>query len=144
VAGDPTAGLADLPVNQAESEAIQRGELKLEQPEGTAPAPVVDAAREARRAAFDAVVTEQQAKVQALADRLSAAVDGEARLTLQKEIEREKLAIGRRLLELQLEFAARDGDQARSERLQAALTAWDTPAPVGAPVDRPVPANTDR
>jgi hypothetical protein len=136
---DPAAGLPDVPENQAEIQAIRRGELKLVQPDGMAPAPVVDAAREARRVAFDAVMAEQDSKIQTLADRLTGAT-GEAAFAIQKDIEREKLATSRRLLEVQLQFATGDGDQARVEQIQAALEAWDAPAPVYTPVERPLPA----
>jgi hypothetical protein len=139
----PTAGIVDVPENQAEIEAIRSGQLKLVQPEGAAPVPAVDPARAERRAAFDAVIAGQDAKVQSLADRLASA-KGDEVLAIQKEIEREKLAVSRGLLELQLEFATRDGDQPRIERLQAALAEWDAPAPVGTPVDRPVPSNLGR
>ncbi len=65
-------------------------------------------------------------------------------LELQQEISREKQATQRRLLELQLDFATRDGDRARIEQATAALAAWDAPRPVLTPVDRPVPANPER
>lgn len=143
-AADPAAGLADIPENLEERAAIQSGELKLIIPEGTAPTPAVDAAREARRGALDAVLAEQDAKVQSLADRLDNATRDEDRLALAKEIEQEKLATSRRLLQLQLDFATRDGDQARIEQIQAAITAWDAPAPVYTPIERPVPATSGR
>ena len=136
---DPAAGLPDVPENQAEIESIRSGELKLLQPEGTAPVPAVDAAREARRVAFETVVAEQDAKIRTLADRLTGAT-GEAAFAIQKDIEREKLATGRRLLEVQLDLATGDGDQARVEKIQEALAAWDAPAPVYTPVERPLPA----
>lgn len=138
-AADPAVGLPDLPENRAEIEALRRGEAGFERPAGGLPAAVADTARLTRRAAFAAVVDGQDAKVRALAGRLAGATGDEA-LALQKEIEREKVATGRRLLEVQLEFAARDGDQERVRRLQEALAAWDAPAPAYAPVDRPAPA----
>jgi hypothetical protein len=139
----PNAGLADIQENQAERDAIERGELKLVVPEGTVAEPAVDAARVARRAAFDAVVNEQEARVKALADRL-ATTTGDDALTLQRQIETEKLATGRRLLELQLQFATQDGDQARVERIQAAITDWDAPKPTGTPMERTLPTNPNR
>lgn len=139
----PDAGIVDLPENRAEIEAIRNGQLKLVQPEGAAPVPAIDPARAERRAAIDAVIAGQDAKIQSLAERLASA-KGDDALVIQKEIEREKLAISRGLLELQLEFATRDGDKPRIERLQAALAEWDAPAPVGTPVDRPVPTNLGR
>lgn len=139
----PTAGLADIQENQAERDAIQRGELKLEVPEGTTAEPTIDAARVARRAAFDAVVNEQDARVKALADRLASATADEA-LTLQRQIETEKVATGRRLLELQLQFATQDGDQARIERIQSAIADWDAPKPTGTPMERTLPTNSNR
>lgn len=143
LAADPAAGLADIPENQAELAAIKAGELKLVQPEGTAPAPTVDAAREARRAAFAAVIAEQDAKIEALAARLAGA-SAESSLDIQKQIEAEKRATDRRLLEVQIELATAAGDQAATARVQAALEAFDAPAPAGQPVDRPVPANQGR
>jgi hypothetical protein len=149
LAADPAAGVADLPENRAEIDALRRGELELERPEGALPAAAADTARHARRAAYEAVVAGQYAKVRALADRLAGATGDEA-LSIQKDIEREKTATGRLLLEVQLEFATRDSDQARVQRLVSALAAWDAPAPAYAPVDRhlpaesPVSANTGR
>lgn len=140
---DPTAGLADIPENQAEIEAMRAGELKLVQPEGTTQEPAIDAAREARRAAFAAVVNERNAKVEALVAQLNGA-SGEDGVAIQKQIEAEKKAADRRLLEVQLELATAAGDQAGIENLQAALTAFDAPAPAGQPVVRPVPVNPGR
>lgn len=142
-AATPSAGLADIPENAAERAAIERGELKLEVPEGTAAEPAVDAARAARRAAFDQVLAEQDARVKVLADRLAASTGDEA-MSLQRQIETEKVAGSRRLLELQLQFASQDGDQARVERIQAAIADWDAPKPAGTPVERPVPTTTNR
>ncbi len=142
-AAAPAAGLADIPENQAEQKAVEQGLLELTTPDAAAPAPVEDAVRVARRAAFAAVLAEQEARVAALAERLTAA-DGQAALDLQRQIESEKLGAGRRLLELQLQFATSDGDQARSERLRAAIADWDAPKPVGTPIERPVPANPNR
>ncbi len=141
---DPAAGLPDLDVNRTERDALGSAWFTLESPPATAGAPAVDAARAARRAAFDAVLADQQARVSALADRLAAATGEAARLELQQEISREKQATQRRLLELQLDFATRDGDRARIEQATAALAAWDAPRPVPTPVDRPVPANPER
>ncbi len=143
----PAVGLADLPENQAESAAVAAGELKLarpDQPAGTAAgAPAVEAARAARRAALDAVLAEQDARVQELASRLPAA-DSRTSLEIQKQIEQVKKESGRRLLEAQLELATGAGDQAAIEKLQAALADWDAPRPVLAPVDRPAPLNQGR
>lgn len=141
--GDPTAGLADIPENQAELEAMRAGELELIRPEGTAPVPAADAVREARRAAFTAVLSEQQAKVAALVAQLDGAA-GQDAVAIQQQIEAEKKATDRRLLEVQLELATAAGDQAGIANAQAALKAFDAPAPVGQPVDRPVPANPGR
>ena len=142
---DPAAGLPNVPENQAEIGAVRRGELKLETPAAVESAPVIDPAAAARRAAFDAVVAEQEAKVQALVDRLATTTGDEARLAIQKDIEREKLATGRRLLEVQLQLATNEGDAARVTRLQAAIAEWDAPVlPQGTIIDRPVPANPGR
>lgn len=143
----PAAGLADLPENQAEAAAIAAGELKLVRPEApagtTAEAPTVEAARAARRAALDAVLAGQDARVQELAGRLAAA-DSRAALEIQREIEQVKKETGRRLLEVQLEMATNAGDQATVENLQAAIADWDAPLPVRQPVERPVPHNQVR
>lgn len=143
VVAAPVAPLPDIPENQAEIEALRNGTLKF-QPMDATPALTVDPALETRRAAFATVVAEQDAKVQALAARLAGAADDQALLAIQREIEQEKLATGRRLLEVQLRFAAQDGDQAGVERLEAALAEWDAPPPIGTPVDRPVPDNQNR
>ncbi len=111
---------------------------------GAETAPVAAAAATARRAAFDAVIAAQQAKIQALKDRLATAAGDDAVMAIQQEIAGEKQATQRQLLELQLEFATRDGDQARVEMMNEALTAWDAPQPVLQPVDRPVPTNPGR
>lgn len=143
----PAAGLADLPENQAEAAAIAAGELKLARPETpagtTAEAPAVEAARAARRAALDAVLAGQDARVQELSGRLAAA-DSRAALEIQREIEQVKKETGRRLLEAQLELATGAGDQAAVENLQAAIADWDAPLPVRQPVERPVPHNQVR
>ena len=141
---DPTVAVAAIPANAAEIEALSRGEMTLEQPVAADAGPSVDAARAARRAAFDAIVTTQQAKIQALTDRLASATGNEAVLEIQREITREKRATQRQLMELQLELATRDGDQARIDQMTAALTAWDAPQPALQPVDRPVPVNPGR
>lgn len=143
----PAAGLADLPENQAEAAAIAAGELKLARPEApsgtTAEAPTVEAARAARRAALDAVLGAQEARVRELSGRLAAA-DSRAALEIQREIEQVKKETGRRLLEAQLELATSAGDQAAVENLQAAIADWDAPLPVRQPVERPVPHNQVR
>jgi hypothetical protein len=139
---DPAAGIPDIPANQAEIEALRGGAMTLERPASTDAAEPADAARAERRAAFDAVISGQQQKIQALTDRLDAAFGNEAALEIQKEIEREKMSMQRQLLDLQLAFATRDGDQASIEQLQAALAAWDAPRPaMTSVVDRPAPVN---
>jgi hypothetical protein len=145
VAGDPAAGIPDLPANQAEIEALRSGAMILERPAATDAAAPADAARVERRAAFDAVIGAQQQKIQALTDRLASVVRNEDAVGIQKEIEREKLSTQRQLLDLQLAFATRDGDQARIDQLQAALATWDAPRPaMTSVVDRPVPSNPVR
>ncbi len=141
---DAAAGIPDLPENKAEIEALRRGEMTLEPTAKSAQAPAVDAERESRRAAFAAVVSAQDAKVQALTDRLASVSGSDDGLAIQKEIEREKLATQRLLLELQLDFAIRAGDETRINGIKAALEAWDAPRPVLQPMDRPAPANPGR
>lgn len=111
---------------------------------GTADIPGSPAGIEARRLAFDAVLAEQQARVQALTDRFAALAGSPAGIEIQKEIEREKMATHRRLLEVQLDFATRDGSEEQVNGIKAALTAMDTPQPVRQPIDRPAPANPGR
>lgn len=141
---DPAAGIPDIPANRTEIDALRAGKMTLERPAGAEAVPTPDAAGNARRAAFDAVIAAQQAKIQALKDRLATAADDDAVMAIQQEIAGEKQATQRQLLELQLEFATRDGDQARIEQMNAALTAWDAPQPVLQPIDRPVPTNPGR
>ncbi|MBK7772409.1 MAG: hypothetical protein IPO18_02395 [bacterium] len=142
---DPAAGIPDLPANQAEIEALRSGAMTLERPAGTDAAAPADAARTERRAAFDAVIDGQRQKIQALIDRLEAGSGGADAAEIQKEIEREKMSTQRQLLEVQLDFATRDGDQARIDQLQAAIANWDAPRPVvQSVVDRPVPINPVR
>lgn len=141
---DLAVGIPDIPANRGEIDALRAGKMTLERPAGAEVAPAPDAAGNARRAAFDAVIAAQQTKVQALKDRLATAAGDDAVMAIQQEIAREKQATQRQLLELQLEFATRDGDQARIGQMNAALTAWDAPRPVLQPVDRPVPANPGR
>lgn len=138
---EPFAGVADLPENQAELEALRSGAATFAAPEGaaTAAAPVADAAREARRAAFAAVVAEQNGRIAALGARLEAVAGTEESLALQREIEQQKRATGLRLLELQLEQASADGDEAGVAGIEAAIAAWDAPQPAPQPVDRPTP-----
>lgn len=111
---------------------------------GTADATGGPAVIAARRLAFDAVLAEQQARVQALTDRFAAAAGSPAGVEIQKEIEREKMATNRRLLEVQLGFATRDGNEEQVGGIKAALAAMDAPQPVRQPIDRPVPANPGR
>lgn len=139
----PAAGLADIPENQAELEAARRGEMQLSVPEQAAKAAAPEALREARRAAFDAVISEQAAKVEALTARLAGAGAEEA-LAIQKQIEAEKKATDIRLLETQLQLATASGDQAAIAGAQAAIAEWNAPAPAAVAVDRPVPANPVR
>jgi len=141
---DPTAGVPDIPENQAEIEELRRGEMFLEAVPVPVPASTIDAAREARRAAFDAVMASQDAKIQTLTDRLTAMPNGPAGLEIQQEIEHEKLATSRLLLELQLDFAVRAGNEEQISVLRAALEAWDAPPPAPQPIDRPAPANNGR
>ncbi len=138
---DPTAGVADIPENQAELQALRSGEQTLTLPEGTAlnAAPVADAVREARRAAFAAVVAEQNVRITALGARLEAVAGTEESLTIQREIEQQKQATGLRLLELQLEMARTDSDADGAARIEAAIAAWDAPHPAPQPVERPTP-----
>jgi hypothetical protein len=111
---------------------------------GTADIPVSQAGLDARRLAFDAVLAEQQARIQALTDRFAAVGNSPAGVEIQKEIEREKMATNRRLLEVQLDFATRDGSEEQVNGIKAALTAMDAPQPVRQLVDRPAPTSPGR
>ncbi len=141
---DATAGVPGLPENRAEIEALRRGGMTLKPMAMPLRAPAFDAAREARRVAFAAVITAQDAKVRSLTDRLAAIPGGAAGVEIQKEIEREKLATSRLLLEVQLAFATRSGNDEQVRRIQAALKAWDAPRPVLQPIDRPAPTSPVR
>ena len=145
-ADDPVAGVPDLPENQAEIEALRKGELKPAQPAtkqagGRAITAEVAAAR---RAAYDQVLAEQDARIEALRVRLEAAGGTPAALELQREIEREKMQTERRLLELQAEIARGEGRADLAARIDAAIAELDAPRPVLPPVDRPVPAAPQR
>lgn len=144
LAPDPAAGIPDIPANRSEIDALRAGKMTIERPAGAAAVPAPDAVGNARRAAFDAIIAAQQARVQALKDRLATTLGDDAVMAIQQEIALEKQAMQRQLLELQLEFATRDGDHARIEQINTALTAWDAPQPVLQPVDRPVPTNPGR
>ena len=141
---DATAGVPNLSENQAEIEALRRGGVTLKPMARSLRAPAIDAAREARRVAFAAVIAAQDAKVRSLTDRLAAMPGGTAGVEIQKEIGREKLATSRLLLEVQLDFAMRAGNDEHVRRIQTALKAWDAPRPVLQPIDRPAPTSPVR
>jgi hypothetical protein len=135
VVAAPEAGapvFADIPENQAELAAAQaEGRLPAAAPD--------DAARAALRAELEGLLAVRQARVQALAAQLAGAT-GEDAAALQRQIEQEKIAGDRELLQWQLDRATAAGDAARVRTLEAALAAWDAPRPAATPVDRPVPA----
>lgn len=138
---DPVAGVADIPENQAELQALSSGGQPFAPPEGSTlgAAPVADEVRTARRIAFESVVAEQDTRIAALAARLRDVAGTEESLAVQREIEQLKRATGLRLLELQLEMARTDGDADRVAGLEAAIAAWDAPHPAPQPVVRPTP-----
>ncbi|MBK9305031.1 MAG: hypothetical protein IPM94_14470 [bacterium] len=138
---DPVAGVADIPENQAELQALSSGGQPFAPPEGATlgVAPADEEVRTARRAAFQSVVAEQDTRIAALAARLRDVAGTEESLAVQREIEQLKRATGLRLLELQLEMARTDGDAGRAAGIEAAITAWDAPQPAPQPVDRPTP-----
>ncbi len=139
---DPMAGVADIPENQAELQALSSGGQPFAPPEGAAlsVAPADDEVRTARRVAFESVVAEQNTRIATLAARLADVAGTEESLAVQREIEQLKRATGLRLLELQLGMARTDGDAGRAAGLEAAIAAWDAPQPAPQPVDRPTPA----
>ena len=139
---DPVAGVADIPENQAELQALSSGGQPFAPPEGAAlgTAPADDELRAARRAAFTSIVAEQDTRIATLAARLADVAGTEESLAVQREIEQLKRATGLRLLELQLELARTDGDAGRAAGIEAAIAAWDAPQPAPQPVDRPTPA----
>lgn len=141
---EATAGVPDIPENRAEIEALHRGGMTLDPMAKSAPESALDVAREARRTAFAAVVATQDARIRSLTNRLASMPGSPGDLEIQKEIEHEKLATVRLLLELQLDFATLDGDQSRIDRVKAGLDAWDAPRPVLQPIDRPAPSSLDR
>ncbi|MBM4131639.1 hypothetical protein FJ250_11540 [bacterium] len=105
--------------------------------------PPVATAPAARRAAFDAVLAEEDALLQSLTARLAGA-DSRTALEIHRQIAQVKARTWRRLLEVQLDLAAMAGDQAAVAKLQAALADWDAPPPAREPVARPVPHNPAR
>ncbi len=138
---DPVAGVADIPENQAELQALSSGGQPFAPPEGAAlgSAPVADEVRTARRAAFESVVAEQDTRIATLAARLRDVAGTEESLAVQREIEQLKRSTGLRLLELQLDMARTDGDADRVAGIEAAIAAWDAPHPAPQPVVRPTP-----
>lgn len=138
---DPVAGVADIPENQAELQALSSGGQPFAPPEGAtlSVAPVADEVRAARRVAFESVVAEQDTRIATLAARLRDVAGTEESFTVQREIEQLKRSTGLRLLELQLEMARTDGDADRTAGLEAAIAAWDAPHPAPQPVVRPTP-----
>jgi len=143
---DPVAGVADIPENQAELQALSSGGQPFAPPEGAtlgvaqnANDPAADEIRAARRVAFESVVAEQDTRIATLAARLRDVAGTEESLDVQREIEQLKRSTGLRLLELQLEMARTDGDAARTAGLEAAIAAWDAPHPAPQPVVRPTP-----
>lgn len=145
-AADPAAGVPDLPENQAEIEALRKGELKSAQPadQRASGRTITAEVAAARRAAYDQVLAEQDAKIEALRVRLEAAGGTPAALDLQREIEREKMQTERRLLELQAGIARGEGRADLAALIEAAIAELDAPRPVLPPVDRPVPAAPQR
>ena len=139
---EPTAGMPSIPENQAEIEALRSGTLVLEPVPNIAVDSGQDAVRDVRRAAFDAVMAGQDAKIQALNARLGGSPGAE--VEIQQEIAREKRNTTRLLLELQLEFAVSDGNEEQIARIQSELEGWDAPLPTPVPSDRPVPVNPGR
>lgn len=143
---DPLAGVADIPENQAELQALSSGGQPFALPEGAALEaaqhandPAADEVRSARRVAFESVVAEQDTRIATLAARLRDVAGTEESLAVQREIEQLKRATGLRLLELQLEMARTDGDAGRAAGIEAAIAAWDAPQPAPQRVDRPTP-----
>lgn len=142
VGPEAVASMADIPENQAELEALASGKLVIEPVPATVSDPDVEAARNARRVAFDAILASQSAKIQALSDRLSASPGDQNQI--QQEIAQEKKATNRLLLELQLEWAVSSGIEENITHLRAALEALDAPLPAPVPSNRPVPTNPGR
>ncbi|MDO9170797.1 MAG: hypothetical protein Q7W29_03100 [bacterium] len=143
---DPVAGVADIPENQAELQALSSGGQPFAPPEGatlgvapTSEDSSADEVRTARRVAFESVVAEQDTRIATLAARLRDVAGTEESLAVQREIEQLKRSTGLRLLELQLEMARTDGDADRAAGIEAAIAAWDAPHPAPQPVERPTP-----
>lgn len=149
-AGDPQPDHSQPVAVAGQAAPVQDGGAAADRPAaptppaGTADTPGSPAGIAARRLAFDAVLVEQQARVQALTDRFAALAGSPAGIEIQKEIEREKMATNRRLLEVQLDFATRDGSEEQVNGIKAALTAMDAPQPVRQLVDRPAPTSPGR
>ncbi len=87
-----------------------------------------------------AVVDEGMAKVAALETQAKAAVDGKQALETQAQIVAAKEGMQRRLLEVQLDFARREGNAELVAQLEGIIARLDAPA-VGVPQDHPAPAD---
>lgn len=99
-----------------------------------APAPVPATETAALRAALD----EGLAAIAALETQAKAALDGKQALEAQAGVVRAKTDLQRRLLEVQLEWARRDGRAQKIAEIEGALARMQHP-PAGEPQARPLP-----
>ncbi|MHB8080285.1 MAG: hypothetical protein ACYDIE_13640 [Candidatus Krumholzibacteriia bacterium] len=130
-----------LPLAVLLSLSLQPGLLRGAEPARPAPAPAVAAAVASPQTvaeAIGAVVAEGRAAVAALEARTKSAADPADALALQTAIEQAKRDLTRRLLEVQLDFARREGRLQQAAELEAILARLATP-PAGEPQPRPLP-----
>jgi len=131
-----------LPLVVLISLSVQPGLMRGAEPARPAPAPAVTAAAPRTVAeAIGAVVAEGRAAVAALEARTKSAADPADALALQTAIEQAKRDLTRRLLEVQLDFARREGRLQQAAGLEAILARLAAP-PTGGPQPRPVPSTT--
>jgi hypothetical protein len=91
--------------------------------------------------ALRAVVDEARGRLRELHAAMKAAPDPQQAAALRAETESIQRDLRRRLLEVQLEFAQKNGDAALVDELTGILQRLDQPA-VGVPQNRPAPAQT--
>ena len=90
-------------------------------------------------AALQIVLDEGMAAIAALETQAQAACDERRALEMQAGIVQAKADLQRRLLEVQLEWARRDGRAAKAVEIEGVLARMKNP-PAGEPQTRPVPS----
>ncbi len=126
--GSPRARIAPFAV------ALLLAALPIAVVAADAPAPVPATEAAALRAALD----EGLAAIAALEAQTKVASDGKQALEVQAGIVQAKTDLQRRLLEVQLEWARRDGRAEKVAEIEGALARMQNP-PAGEPQARPLP-----